>query len=88
MYKKWPYCLVLLFYSGIREKAAKALQALKPACGKRRQEESKEEVESLFSFQKKRRLGKISPLSKCERSAWKHRFVCLAFLRSMSYTNE
>lgn len=32
----------------------------------------------MFSFKKKQRHGK-TPISKCDRSAWKHRFVCLAF---------
>lgn len=34
---------------------------------------------SLFSFQKKKRLAGKLPLSKREKSLWKHRFVCLAY---------
>ena len=56
----------LLLYIGIREKAAKALEVLKTpvSCPTKAKLSvgAEQEMESLFSFQKKRRLGK-TPLS-------------------------
>ena len=63
---------------GVREKAAKALQALRGSVPMARTSSNVgEEMESLFNFRKKRKVHFQSSTSK--RCAWKHRFVCLAY---------
>ena len=66
---------------GVREKAARALEALKtPLVAKRKRAQfgTSEKMESLFSFKKKQKRGK-QPLATKLQYAWKHRLVCLAY---------
>ena len=64
----------------MREKAARALKALRtPVSPGPMKKNAEKEMESLFSFPKKRRLGK-APLSSKPQCAWKHRFICLAYI--------
>ena len=64
---------------GVRERAARALQALRtPLSPGPAKKSADKEMESLFSFSKKRRLGK-TPISSKQQCVWKHRFVCLAY---------
>ena len=72
----------MLLSLGVREKAARALEALKTpslvAKTKKAQIDTSEEMESLFSFRKKQKRGK-RPLATKLQYTWKHRFVCLAY---------
>lgn len=67
--------------TGIREKAARAVKALRtPVLGSKKRkfpaDAEDQEMEYLFLFPKKRKLGKRAIR---KQSVWKHRFVCLAY---------
>ena len=68
---------------GVREKAARDLMALRgPVLGgvkKKFPVDAEREMESLFHFPKKCKLGRKTALSSKQRCVWKHRFVCLAY---------
>ena len=68
---------------GVREKAARALMAHRgPVLGgvkKKFPVDAEQEMESLFHFPNKCKLGRKTALSSKQRCVWKHRFVCLAY---------